>query len=177
MTIDIDFDESVLTLTEVKDGGLLGTNSHKPECQSPYTLSWSNDVSTTDYSENGVIATLKFAVSDTASTGEYPITVSYDYDNMDIYNKELEKIKFQTVNGSITVVDYLCGDVNSDGKVNNLDKVILTRYLAKWNDYQNINTYAADVNNDGKVNNLDRVILTRHLAHWNEYSNLPYKTI
>jgi len=74
-------------------------------------------------------------------------------------------------------VDYLCGDVNSDGKVNNLDKVILTRYLAKWNDYQNINTYAADVNNDGKVNNLDRVILTRHLAHWNEYSNLPYKTI
>ena len=76
---------------------------------------------------------------------------------------------------AVSVVDYLCGDVNSDRRVNNLDRVYITRYLANWNDYQNINLSAADVNADGKVNNLDKVILTRHLANWNDYASLPYK--
>ena len=66
------------------------------------------------------------------------------------------------------------GDVNSDGAVNNLDRVYLTRYLANWNDYKNINLNAADVDRDGSVNNLDRVILTRYLANWSSYSTLPY---
>ena len=55
-----------------------------------------------------------------------------------------------------------------------MDRVYLTRYLAKWNQFQNINLKAADVNLDGKVNNMDKVILTRHLAKWNDYAEIPY---
>lgn len=125
---------------------------------------------------NGVIATLTFEVKNGTKEGDYSISAYYDYSNMDIYDKNLNKINFTTVNGKISISDYLCGDVNDDGKVNNLDRVYLTRYLAKWNDYQNINLSAADVNLDGRVNNLDKVILTRYLAKWGEYPSLPYKS-
>jgi len=71
----------------------------------------------------------------------------------------------------------LYGDVNGDGTVNNKDRLVLTRYLAKWTDYpaEVINMAAADVNADGTVNNKDRLILTRHLAKWTGYEELPYK--
>ena len=173
MTLDIGYDSDVLTLTEVKDGCILGTNTHKPELTSPYTLSWSNDTATEDFTANGVIATLVFSVSEDAALGDYPITLSYDYDNFDIYNAYIDKVKFETVNGVVTVKDVLYGDVNGDGKVNNIDRVHLTRYLAKWADYQEINSANADVNDDGKINNIDKVVLTRHLAKWNAYAVLP----
>ena len=32
--------------------------------------------------------------------------------------------------------ESLIGDVNEDGKVNTLDRVILTRYIAKWEGYE-----------------------------------------
>jgi len=77
----------------------------------------------------------------------------------------------------LEVLPILYGDVNGDGTVNNKDRLVLTRYLAKWTDYPEeiINMAAADVNGDGKVNNLDRLILTRHLAKWTGYEELPYK--
>jgi len=77
----------------------------------------------------------------------------------------------------LETLPILYGDVNGDGTVNNKDRLVLTRYLAKWTDYPEeiINMAAADVNGDGKVNNLDRLILTRHLAKWTGYEELPYK--
>lgn len=173
MTLDVGYDSDALTLTEVKDGGILGTNTHKPELTSPYTLSWSNDTASSNITANGVIATLVFKVSDDAELGNYPITLSYDYDNYDIYDVDINKVKFETVNGVVSVKDVLYGDVNGDGRVNNIDRVHLTRYLAKWADYQEINLANADVNDDGKVNNIDKVVLTRHLAKWNDYAVLP----
>ena len=174
MNLDVSFDSSVLTLKKVTDGGILGTNTHKPELKSPYTLSWSNDTLTQNITANGTIATLTFTVSDDAAVGTYPIVVSYDYNDYDIYNKDLEAVEFAIVDASVTVADVILGDVNGDSKVNNLDRVYLTRYLANWDDYQEINLAAADVDGNGKVNNLDKVILTRHLANWDAYAVLPY---
>ena len=72
------------------------------------------------------------------------------------------------------IANLLLGDVNSDGQVNAEDRLILTRYLAKWTGYTEdmINFAAADVNCDGKVNAQDRLILTRHLAGWIGYETL-----
>ena len=69
------------------------------------------------------------------------------------------------------------GDVNNDNAVNAKDRMMLTRYLAKWTDYENIDMTAADVNNDGEVNAKDRMILTRHLAKWQGYETLPFDKI
>lgn len=66
------------------------------------------------------------------------------------------------------------GDVNNDNEVNAKDRMMLTRYLAKWSGYENIDMTASDVNNDGEVNAKDRMILTRHLAKWQGYEILPF---
>lgn len=174
--LKVAYNSDVFTLTNVTDGGILGTSVHKPQMASPYTLSWVNDTATVNFTANGTLATLTFAVDENAQTGNYPITVSYSYDDYDIYNVDVEPIRFAVVNGNIEVTDVIIGDVNGDGKVNNLDRVVLTRYLADWDDYPEsaVDMIAADVNCDGKVNNLDRVILTRYLADWDDYTELPY---
>lgn len=104
MTLRIAFDSSALTLTSVTDGGILGAHNHKPELSNPYTLSWANDTATTDFTVNGTLATLSFTVNQNAVQGwSYPVAVSYDFDNYDIYNKDSEKVRFTVVNGGITI--------------------------------------------------------------------------
>ena len=97
----------------------------------------------------------------------------------DIYNVDTAKVKFYAIGGTINVVDTIIGDVNSDGSVDNFDRLVLSRYLANWKDYtaDQINFVGADVNCDGSVDNLDRLILTRHLANWSGYEELPLNSI
>ena len=63
------------------------------------------------------------------------------------------------------------GDINGDGSVNAQDRLILSRYLAKWDGYEEqiVNMDAADINRDGSVNAQDRLILSRYLAKWDGY--------
>ena len=104
MTLNVEFDSSALTLVSVTDKGVLGTQAHKPEKSSPYTLAWANDTATTNYTVNGTIATLTFKVNDVAVAGKaYPISVSYDRDNYHIYDKDLNLVDFDISNGSISL--------------------------------------------------------------------------
>lgn len=80
-------------------------------------------------------------------------------------------------NGDTGYVHYniLIGDVNSDGVIDPLDRMTLSRYLANWDvASENFNAVAADVNGDGVVDTLDRMIINRFLANWEEYKTLPY---
>ena len=72
-----------------------------------------------------------------------------------------------------TVKEPVYGDVNGDGEVSAKDRIALTRHLAKWADYKNIDFINADVNADSGVNAKDRIALTRHLAKWKDYAVLP----
>ena len=65
------------------------------------------------------------------------------------------------------------GDVNDDGKVDELDVVLMERHLARWP--ISINEAAADLNGDGVVDEMDIVVLERHLARWPGYEILPIK--
>lgn len=176
MTLRVNYDTSVMKLLSVTDSGKLGTAVHSDNYSSPYTLCWVNDTATENFTENGTVAVLKFQILNDAKTGNYPISVSYNYDNYDIYNVNVEKVRFDSVSGNVTISNVLIGDVNGDGTVNNLDRLVLTRHLANWVGHteETVNMTAADVNTDGMVNNLDRLILTRYLANWNEYDELPY---
>lgn len=175
MQLTIGYDADVMTLVGVTDAGKLGDAVHSDNLSAcPYTLTWANDLATENYTYNGEIVTLVFRVAEDAQPGDYAVTVRYDYDNFDIFNVDGEEVLFAAVNGSVRVTDVLLGDVNSDGKVNTQDRMILTRYLAKWTGYaeDTINLTAADVNCDGKVNTLDRMVLTRYLAKWTGYEEL-----
>lgn len=61
--------------------------------------------------------------------------------------------------------DNICGDLNSDGKINLLDLIALRKHLAKWS--VEIDIDAADCNVDGKVNLLDLILMRKYLAKWN----------
>ena len=176
MLLSVNYDESKLQLVKVEDCENLGSAFHSNVLSSPFTLSWANDTATSNYTYNGDIVVLTFKVKDDAEVGATPITVTYEYNNYDIIDKDMNRVEFNVENGSVNISDVLIGDVNNDGNVNTLDRVILTRYIAKWAEYpaESINMVAADVNCDGSVNTLDRVILTRYIAHWGGYESLPY---
>ena len=57
----------------------------------------------------------------------------------------------------------LYGDANSDGKVNEIDAIVMTKYV---NGVQttNINLTTADLNADGKVDDIDCAIFTKYLS-------------
>ena len=171
--VKIDFDSKVLTLVEVKDAGVLGSNMHLPTLTSPYTLYWFNGTATENYTVNGTVATLTFEVKKTAAIGTYPITVTAT--SGDIYNVDLDEVAFQTVSGGVEVIDLTLGDINGDGRVNVKDNMVLARHLAGWDGYgaDTINLAAADLNADGEVNVKDSMILARHLAKWFGYDTLP----
>ena len=176
MGIQVAYDSN-LTLLSVSDTGLIPGQMFSTEIENPQPLYWANPTATADCTVNGKIATLTFKVADNAEEGEYHIRVSYDYDNYDIYNQSGEAVQFATVNGTLTVTDIVYGDVNGDGKVNNLDGMVLMRHLAKWPSYPaSMISPGADVNADGRINNLDGMILMRHLAKWPAYATLPYSS-
>ena len=173
MKLKIHYDSSVLTLVEVLDGGILGESVHKPQLVSPYTLNWVNDLATENFTGDGLLVTLRFAIAEDAPEGVYGITATYDASASDIMDKDLCDVAMEIVNGSVDVADVLPGDVNRDGVVNARDRAILTRYLADWEGYE-IDPRGADVNEDGVVDARDRAILARYLGDWEEYSQLPY---
>ena len=176
MALQLNYDENVLKLINVEDCGVLGTQVHNPTLGTPYYLNWVNDTATANFTTNGDIVILTFEVLENAALGKTAVTVSYTHDNYEIYDKDGTEVNFAVESGYVDVSDILIGDVNGDGVVNGKYRLLLTRWLAKWNDVvaEGINETAADVNCDGKVNGLDRLILTRHLARWEEYATLPY---
>lgn len=174
-TLRVVYDSSVMTLSAVEDTDLLSGSMHSDQFTSPYVLTWANDTVKNNITVNGTLVTLTFDIAEDAEVGSYPVKVVYDYDNYDIMNYDSDKVKFYTVDGVVDVSDVIIGDVNGDGNVNNLDRLVLARYLANWADYpaEMIDMTAADVNCDGNVNNRDRLILARYLAHWADYPEIP----
>ena len=174
----VEYNQKVLKLKSVEDGGILGqseTAGNQNLTAMPLILSWSNDTASQNRTGNGVIATLIFSAADTAS-GSYPIRVSYNNNQHDIFNIDMKPVQFTISNGSVRIVDTEIGDVNADGAVTALDRVWLARYLAGWPGYTSaeLDLAAADVNSDGAVTALDRIILARHIAGWRGYETLPY---
>lgn len=177
LLLTVTYDESVLTLINVKDTQLISGENNSSVLSSPYQLTWMNPTIKDNILANGTIAYLVFEVAEDAELGEYEVKLSYNAENFDIVDVDMNPVFFKTVDAVITVIDVQYGDVNRDGKVNLLDSTILARYVAKWPDYtaDTIDMRAADVNNDGKVNLLDSTILARHVAKWPDYAELPYE--
>ena len=145
MTLDMLYDDTVLTLTEVNDAGVLGSTSHKPELVNPYTLVWVNDTATTNYTVNGTIVTLVFTVADTAEKGTIvPIELTYAYDNYDIYDKDANKIKFKIDNGSVTVGEPGPNDIRDFAYITSESELTITGYKGTANNVIIGSTYTID---------------------------------
>jgi len=161
------FDENALELTGVENTGLLnGFRTPAPNISSPYRLLWMDSSSMVNNSANGVIAKLNFKVKNGAEPGDYNVSV----EAVEAMNASGGSVSFANGQGKITVIDFMLGDLDRNGKVNTWDAVLFERYLAGWN--VSIDLLAADINGDGNVTTWDAILLERYLAGWDiEYFN------
>ena len=162
LKMKVNYPSNVLTLTSVEYKDLFssratGTN----RLESPFTISWFSSGSV-DETANGVLATLTFTVAQNAAEDIYPITLTYDPD--DVFDFNFDNKEFTVVNGEIIVSNSIPGDVNGDRKINMKDIVLLQQYLNGWN--VTIDMLAANVNGDTKVNMKDIVLLQQYLNGW-----------
>lgn len=59
------------------------------------------------------------------------------------------------------------GDINSDGKVNSLDYVLIRKYILKQTTLSNIQKVAADMNSDSSINSMDYILIRKKILSGN----------
>ncbi len=160
MRVDIGYDSEVLELLAI-EGGIFNQTSFGPLENNPISVNWFNTLEENNES-NGVVATLTFKIKDEAPLGVSPITISYK--EVDVYDFDMNNVHFEIANGQVAVVEYISGDLDGDGDVNNKDLGLLQRYINGWD--VEINISAADVTGDGQINNKDLGILLRYVNGW-----------
>ena len=163
VTVNVEYNSDIMTLKSATNNNLLNGAMYTASSstnENPYTMIWV--VGTSDIKSNGTLATLEFEIKEGAEAGEYPISISYNED--DIYNTNFENVHFYTADGMVTVKDIMPGDVNGDGKINTKDAALLLQYFVAI--VNSIDEEVADVNNDGKVNSKDASMILQYCAGW-----------
>ncbi len=155
----VDYDDNVLEMTDFSFGDALSEMNKGKSEKFGNHYSFSMYSASEDIADNGVIAIIKFKINADAEFGEYPITVTYNSD--DIFNLSGNSVNFDIENGMIIINEFLSGDVNNDGKINMRDVVLLQQAINGWN--VEYNKDAADFNNDGKINMRDIVALQQNI--------------
>ena len=118
---------------------------------------------------DGTILTLKFKVSETCET-EKDYFVSVSCDERDIFDSSANTVDVDITNGSVYVITYFPGDVTGDGKINPLDLIKLSQYIADGcqtvaDGYNvSIDEKAADVNDDERLNALDLILISQYIS-------------
>lgn len=158
-----EFDDG-LTLTKAERGEAFDTlTMTKPgRFVSPCQFLWDGQEIAEEDVKDGVILTLTFEVSPEASSGDR-LGIRISYTAGDIVDADLQPLDVDMVSGTISVIDYIPGDVNMDQVIGTTDVIALRRHLAGGYDLD-ISLPASDVNADALVNPTDVVLLRRYLA-------------
>ena len=108
----------------------------------------------------GTVAELTFTVKADAATGA---SAGFTLEKVAVCDKTFvnDAVKVQTgAAPKVTVGSaVVLGDVNGDGKVNNIDAALVYGYHNKKLTLTEDQLAAADVNGDGKVNNMDAALI------------------
>ena len=155
-SVKIDYDTTRLKLESAEFGTEISTGAFVN-----YNLPYIAFVRSGDCEGDVVLVTLTFTVLQDAEEGDAYVTM--EYNEGDIANSAEEDVNFTVVSGHVTVVDYMPGDINGDGKVNSKDLTRLLKYIS--HEDVEVNEAALDVNGDGKVNSKDLTRLLKYISH------------
>lgn len=125
----------------------------------PCNFTW--DSEDTEAMTDGVILTLTFKVSDDAEK-DSKLNVNISYRSGDVFNNEKDLV-LDIINGNVTILDYIPGDLYEDGVHNSKDTRLMRQHIAGGYNIS-INEEAADVNADGVVNSKDTRRLRRFIT-------------
>ncbi len=151
------YDTTVMTLETVTSSEMFANVVVNKDNNPPTVLVYQTD----DSYATGTLATLSFLVNDDVE-GDYTVSLAETGDAATDVAGVVVPTKYTS--GTITVYNYILGDVNGDDKVSLPDLVKLARYFAKMETLTETNLEAADVNEDGKTTLPDLVKLARYFA-------------
>ena len=124
--------------------------------ENAFVLNWV-DFDETVYGDV-TFATLTFRLKNNIGYNEF-LPVYIDVDPVDVFYGLGHHVPFETLDGGIdTLVDIMPGDLDYNGKINNMDFLMLFRHLNDRLD-RKVAFGTVDVNEDGSVNNKDVVRL------------------
>lgn len=160
-TLTVAYDQ-LLKLTAAANGEAFSSLTFtKPgSFSNPSKFLWDSESGETQ--KDGTILTLTFEVSEAAQADEN-LNIEISSNLGDFYDEDMETVNLQLVNGNITIIDYLPGDVNGDGVVNGKDVTLVRRNIVGGYD-QTINESAANVNGDFTINGKDVTAIRRHIV-------------
>ena len=128
-------------------------------------LLWDADSNETD---DGTLVSLTFKAKDDLEVGEYLLGVSF----VEAYNYDEEDVVFGVDNATVSVINFIYGDVTGDNVINGKDLVRLRRYLLTVDETSGLSdveiSLGADVTGDGVVNGKDLVRLRKYLLNYDE---------
>lgn len=163
-TLNVEYDESVLTLVSATAGDAFKTLSMTAPGKygSPCRFGWDGvEINDSDI-KDGTFLILSFLVSNDAEVDtEYPVKVSAE--SSDWTDKNLQPVELTIVNGAVNVISYTYGDVNDDGNINMTDVILSRRFIVGGYDTV-INEAAADVNMDSNINMTDVIYTRRYIV-------------
>jgi hypothetical protein len=126
---------------------------------------WYNPPST-NITADGVLFNLRFKIAAGLPEGSTPLRLTYA--SGDISNSARDDVNPACEDGSVTIKNFMYGDIYTDGKINTKDILTLSQYLAGWNVTMTEDELkAADVHYDNKINTKDILLLSQYLAGWN----------
>ena len=161
MRNQVEYDASALELVGVEDCKLLaGYTNPSPTINSPYSLRWADSLATQNNTANGNLVKLSFRIKEDTSVGDYVVSVKHN----EARDTMGTKVEFASADATISVIDFLLGDIDNDGEISDWDAILLNRFLADWP--ITINEKAADIDKDGEISDWDAITLERYLAGW-----------
>ena len=157
LLVSLKYDESVLTLKDTENGGLFsGFTAAK-------NFAWDESA---DVYEDGVLATFTFEVAENAQAGDYGIEVLI----RSCTNENLDDVELSSMNGKVSVIDFVYGDSNGDQKIDMKDVVLLRKYITNFDYDTNTSSvtvgFGADANGDNKIDMKDVVILRKYITNY-----------
>ena len=164
----VSYDER-LTLVGAEKGDAFSALTYTPPgyFRNPTIFLWDSQEISDEDIKDGLLLTLTFHVAP-GVVGDVPVGISYESGG--VIDKNLNELELTCVNGTITVIDYLPGDVNGNDKINTQDITMIRRYISDGlqtdpNGYNvTINENAADVDGNGKITTKDITLIRRYIS-------------
>lgn len=123
---------------------------------------------------DGEIATAQIKLADDITPGDYPMI----FRDIVLVTTSSEGFETDYVKFTLTVPDYMLGDVNSDRKVNAIDLNAITNYILEHRTFPfTFNTRAGDVNSDTKINAIDLNAVTNMILHQSSPAGIKLRAI
>ena len=158
---DLTYDSEYLELISVEEQIFAGLTYSALDV-APLSIEWTAQENVNNY-ENGVVAYFTFRIKETAPLSKVYLQL-FSASEENVFNADGHYKGFTRQFAYANIVEYLAGDLNGDGKINNRDLGMLSQWM---NGVEiSVDERTVDTNGDDKVNNRDLGLLQQYLNGW-----------